>query len=104
MVLLRLVTLAVAQSLDLITFTVMVERRGVVAEANPLVGDLFVAHGLAAVAALKILLVLLIGALVVAAWARGGRGVWMLVGAIPLTLAIAAGIFGGWTNAMAYLG
>ena len=102
--LLRLLTLTVAQSLDLVTFWLMVGRRGVVAESNPLVGSMFTAHGMAAVATLKVLLILLIGALTVAAWARGARGVWALVGAIPLGLAIVAGILGGWTNAMAYLG
>ena len=59
---------------------VMVSRHGSIAEANPLVADTFGALGLPAVAAMKLLLVILIGALTFAASTRGRRGVWPLVG------------------------
>ena len=104
MVLLRLLTLFVAQSLDLVTFWVMVGRRGVGAEANPHVSQLFTEFGLPAVTLAKFLVLIAVAALAVTASARGGRGVWMVVGAVPLAVAIAVGVFGGLTNALAYLG
>jgi hypothetical protein len=103
-VLLRLVTLFVAQSFDLATFSAMVARHGVAAEANPLVGGLFLTLGMPAVAMAKLLLVVLVAALAVAGWARGGRGTWALVGIVPVAIAIAAGLLGGITNTWAYLG
>ena len=100
---LRLATLALAQAIDLATFSVMVARHGAAAEANPLVSDLFVTLGMPAVIIAKAALVLLIGALCIAAAARGGRGVWAMVGGLPLALAIAAGLIGGITNAAVLL-
>ena len=100
---LRLATLALAQAIDLATFSVMVARHGAAAEANPLVSDLFVTLGMPAVIVAKAALVLLIGALCIAAGARGGRGVWAMVGGLPLALAIAAGLIGGITNAAVLL-
>ena len=101
---LRLATLALAQAIDLATFSMMVARHGSAAEANPLVNDLFVTLGMPAVVFAKAALVLLIGALCLAAGARGGRGVWALVGGVPLALAIAAGLIGGITNTAVLLG
>jgi hypothetical protein len=101
---LRLATLALAQAIDLATFSMMVARHGAAAEANPLVSDLFVTLGMPAVIIAKAALVLLIGALCLAAGARGGRGVWALVGGVPLALAIAAGLIGGITNTAVLLG
>ena len=100
---LRLATLALAQAFDLATFIVMVGRHGAGAEANPFVNDLFGAYGMTAVVVAKMALVLLIGALCIAASARGGRGVWSIVGGLPLALAIAAGLIGGITNAATLL-
>jgi hypothetical protein len=100
---LRLATLALAQAFDLATFSVMVARHGPTAEANPIVNDLFVTHGMAAVLVAKIALVVLIGALSVAAWSQGRRGVWSVVGGLPLALAIAGGIIGGITNTATFL-
>jgi hypothetical protein len=101
---LRLATLFLAQALDLVTFSVMVDRHGVIAEANPLVSSLFDSYGMPAVAFLKFALVLLVGALCVASAARGGRGVWAVIGGLPLALGITAGLIGGITNAASYLG
>jgi hypothetical protein len=100
---LRLATLFLAQAFDLATFSVMVSRHGVVAEANPLVSHMFDSYGMPAVVLAKLALVLLIGALCVAGSSRGGRGIWALIGGLPLALGIAAGLIGGITNTAAYL-
>jgi hypothetical protein len=101
---LRIATLALAQAIDLATFAVMVGRRGPMSEANPVVLDLYHQMGMPAVALAKLALVALIAGLVLAAAARDRRGVWAIVGGVPLALAIAAGLIGGITNASTYLG
>jgi len=101
---LRLATLFLAQAFDLATFSVMVARHGAGAEANPLVSDLFVTYGMPAVVVAKLALVLLVGALSVAALAQDRRGLWAVVGGLPLAFAIAAGLIGGITNAANLLG
>lgn len=100
---LRLATLFLAQSVDLATFSVMVARHGPGAEANPLVSDLFHTYGMPAVVVAKLALVVLVGALWLAAAARERRGVWSMIGGLPLALGITAGIIGGITNAAAFL-
>ena len=100
---LRLSTLFLAQAIDLATFSVMVARHGAAAEANPLVNDLFYSYGMPAVVLAKLALVLLVGALCVASTSRGGRGVWAIIGGLPLALAIAAGLIGGITNTATFL-
>ncbi|MFL5674675.1 MAG: hypothetical protein ACJ779_06695 [Chloroflexota bacterium] len=99
----RLATLFLAQAFDLATFIVMVARHGSSAEANPLVSDMFQTFGITAVIVSKLALIVLIGALTVAASSRGSRGVWSMVGGLPLALAIAAGLIGGITNAATLL-
>lgn len=101
---LRLATLALAQGFDLATFSVMVARHGSSAEANRIVSDLFDSYGMPAVIVAKLALVLLVGGLSVAALAQSRRGVWSVIGGLPLALAIAAGIIGGITNAASFLG
>ncbi len=101
---LRLMTLALAQGLDLVTFRIMMSTHGAAAEANPIVSDLFLTHGLTAVVVGKVALVVLIGALSVAGTANGRRGVWAVIGGLPLALAIAAGLIGGITNTASVLG
>jgi hypothetical protein len=100
---LRLATLALAQGFDLATFSVMVARHGAMAEANPIVNNLFDVYGMPAVILGKVALVSLIGALCLMSYARGGTGVWRVVGGLPLALAIAAGLIGGITNAAVLL-
>jgi hypothetical protein len=95
---LRLATLFLAQALDLATFSLMVARHGAVAEANPIVGNMFESSGMFATVLAKVALIVLIGALSVAAWSRGNRGVWSMVGGLPLALAITAGLIGAITN------
>ena len=102
---LRLVTLALAQSFDLVTFMLMTRRLGPTAEANPLVAQVFEDYGLPAVALAKIALVLLVGCLAIAAaQRRGTTRTWAFVGGLPLALAIAVGLIGGITNASTFLG
>jgi hypothetical protein len=101
---LRVATLVLAQSFDLATFGVMVARHGARAEANPIVIELYDSLGMSAVIIAKLALVLLVGALFVAAASRERRGVWSLVGGLPLALAITAGLVGGITNASTLLG
>jgi hypothetical protein len=103
-VFLRIATLALAQAVDLATFAVMIGRRGPLAEANPVVADLYGQMGMPAVVLAKLALVMLVAGLVLAAGARDRRGAWGLVGGVPLALAIAAGLIGGITNASTYLG
>ena len=81
----------------------MVARHGASAEANPLVSDLFDTFGMSVVVIAKLALVVLIGALCIAASSRGNRGIWSMVGGLPLALAIAAGLIGGITNTAALL-
>jgi hypothetical protein len=100
---LRLATLFLAQALDLATFSVMVTRHGAAAEANPLVSDLFDTFGMPAVVFAKLALIVMIGGLCIAASSRGGRGIWSVIGGMPLALAIAAGLIGGITNAAVLL-
>jgi hypothetical protein len=100
---LRLATLFLAQALDLATFSVMVGRHGAAAEANPLVSDLFLAYGMPAVVAAKLALVVLVGALSVAASTQRHGRVWSVVGGLPLAIAIAFGLIGGITNAATFL-
>src|SRR5262245_56460454 len=95
---LRLATLSLAQAFDLATFSAMVARHGSMAEANPLVNNLFDGYGMPAVVLGKVALVVLIGSLSVMATSKGGAGVWRIVGGLPLALAIAAGLIGGITN------
>ena len=82
----------------------MVGRRGPLAEANPVVADLYGKMGMPAVVLAKFALVMLVAGLVLAAAARDRRGAWALVGGIPLALASTAGLIGGITNASTYLG
>ena len=100
---LRLITLVLAQALDLATFWVMIRSVGAAAEANPLVADLFTTLGAPAVVLAKVLLIVLVGSLGVAAATQAGSRTWRVVGGLPLALAIALGLIGGITNASVIL-
>ena len=94
-----LVTMLLAQLLDLGTFIVMVHRVGPQAEVNPVVSMLLDAGGVAEVILAKVALILLVGGVAVAL--RSGRQPGMRRAAgVLLGCAIVAGIFGGWTNAI----
>ena len=100
---LRVMTLFLAQTLDLATFSVMVARHGVGAEANPIVVGVFDSFGMPAVIIVKLVLIALVACLALAASGKGSRRLWAMVGGLPLAVAIAAGLIGGITNAATYL-
>lgn len=99
-----LVTMAIAQLFDLATFVTMVRRFGPGAEANPVVGAVLGTGGVEAVILVKVALVVLVGAvtiMLVSHRERGHRHQGMVRAAkVLLGCAIAAGVFGGWTNAL----
>jgi len=101
---LRLATLVAAQFFDLGTFMTMIAWRGHASEANPVVVGLLGSLGLPALVLVKVALVVLVGSLVVAGLARGGRGAWAVVARLPLAMAITVGMIGGITNAATILG
>jgi hypothetical protein len=97
-----IVTMSVAQLLDLATFDVMVRQLGPDAEGNPLVATLYAAHGLPVVAVAKVALIALVTAVVaVIANPTMRRAQARIVVLVVLALAIAAGVVGGATNAAA---
>jgi hypothetical protein len=100
---LALTTLVVAQTFDFGTFHWMVRQRGMNAELNPIVHDLFETFGMAAVVGVKAALIVLVGALFAAAWSRRHGYLRDLAGGLPIALAIAAGLIGGITNAATIL-
>jgi hypothetical protein len=92
------VTMSVAQLLDLATFDVMVRQLGVRAEANPLVGALFGAYGLRFVAIAKVALLALVTAVVAVLAAMPVRRTRVAMIGIVLAVAIVAGVVGGASN------
>lgn len=99
----RLATLLVAQLFDFATFSIMVTRHGIHAEANPIIAQGFMAFGMPLVFTVKLALVVLIGA-VVAVLERGGQQPARLglSGSVAL-FAVAAGLAGGVSNALVLL-
>jgi hypothetical protein len=95
------VTMSVAQLLDLATFDLMVRQLGIRAEANPLVGALFGAYGLRIVAIAKVALLALVTA-VVAVMVRTPtrRTQAAIIGAV-LAFGIVAGVLGSASNTAA---
>jgi hypothetical protein len=94
-------TMSVAQLLDLATFDVMVRHVGAEAEANPLVAALYAAHGLPIVATAKVVLLALVTSIVaVLATPRARARHWAVIG-IVVGLGIAMGLVGGATNTAA---
>lgn len=95
-----LAVMALAQFLDLATFTVMVTRLGPQAEANPIVAQVLATHGVALLALGKGAVVVLVAATaVVLAEHRASRvNRWIAAGVIAT--AIVVGIIGGWSNSL----
>ncbi|MEO8273750.1 MAG: hypothetical protein ABI620_06765 [Chloroflexota bacterium] len=95
-------TMSVAQLLDLATFAELMRRVGPEAEANPLVATLFGAYGLPVVAIAKVALIALVTAIVAELVVRPpvGRVVAAIVVGI-LATGIVAGLVGGVTNTAA---
>lgn len=94
-------TMTVAQLLDLATFAEMMRRVGPVAEANPLVAAMFDTGGMPAVAIAKVALIAVVAAVV--AWLANraaSRLATTLVGVV-VAAGIVAGLVGGATNTAA---
>jgi hypothetical protein len=101
---LALLTVTVAQILDLGTFVRMVAVRGAGAEANPLVSGLIDGLGIPFVAVAKVaMLSLVVAVLVVLAGTVDRPGHRRLVATVA-SIAVVAGLVGGWTNALALTG
>ncbi|MEA2609895.1 MAG: hypothetical protein QOJ75_2138 [Chloroflexota bacterium] len=97
---LRLATLFAAQFFDFGTFTVMIGRHGIVAEANPIVAQGFLVLGLPLVAMTKLALIVLVGAVVVLLGrADPSRRTSIALSAIVTVVAVGAGLVGGISNA-----
>jgi hypothetical protein len=94
-----LVTMAIAQLFDLATFVTMVRRVGPTAEANPIVATVLGTGGVEAVVLVKVALVVLVGAVTIALVSNRDSGM-RRAAKILVGCAIAAGVFGGWTNAI----
>ncbi len=96
---LRLAALLAAQLFDYATFTLMVERHGIAAEANPIVANGFASFGLPMVAIAKLALVVLVGAVIVLLGRGGPRhpATPRLAGLVAV-LAVGAGLVGGLSN------
>jgi len=96
---LRLAALIAAQLFDYGTFTLMVDRHGIAAEANPLVASGFAVYGLPLVAVSKIALVILVGAVIVLLGRGGpGRAATPRLAGLVAVLAVGAGLIGGLSN------
>jgi hypothetical protein len=94
------VTLTVAQLLDLGTFIRMIDRHGIDAEANPLVSHLMSQHGLEFVAVAKIVaLAVVVAVTVVLAESRPDRPAHPRLARLVVAVAVVVGLLGGWTNA-----
>lgn len=98
----RLATLLAAQLFDFGTFTLMVDRHGIVAEMNPLVAQGFEAFGLPILALSKIALIVLLGSIVIllARDMPSRRPIPGLAASITL-LAVIGGLIGGISNVLA---
>jgi hypothetical protein len=100
---LRLAALLAAQLFDFATFTVMIGRHGIEAEANPLVAQGFVAFGLPLVAASKGALVVLVGSILVIlgrVWSSGLAT--KRIATLVALLAVAGGMIGGVSNVLVH--
>jgi hypothetical protein len=99
----RLATMLTAQLFDFGTFTVMIARRGALAELNPLVAHGFDNYGLPLLAVAKAALVLLLASIVVILGrpAPGRRSGTRLATTVAL-LAVAAGLIGGFSNVLVF--
>jgi hypothetical protein len=95
------VTLTVAQLLDLGTFIRMIDRHGIAVEANPLVSHLVSEFGLPFVAVAKIVALSLVVAVTVVLGEStpDRRGGHPRLARLVVAVAVVVGLLGGWTNA-----
>jgi hypothetical protein len=96
-------TVTVAQLLDLGTFARMIRLNGAAAEANPLVAGVLLSHGLEFALVAKLAALSLIVAVIVVLADRGGRTGHPRLARTVATLAVLAGVLGGLTNALAMI-
>ena len=96
---LAVLTMTLAQVLDLGTFVAMVRRLGLEAELNPVVSGLIGGYGLPMAAIAKVALMAFVVALALVLSRRTGR-VDRVAGGVVLAAAIVAGILGGATNVL----
>ena len=95
---LALITVTLAQLLDLGTFVRMIAIHGPVAEGNPLVAHLLDQMGIPFVAVTKIVVLSLVVAIVAVLWGRDEARRHPRLAAAILGFAIAGGMLGAWTN------
>jgi hypothetical protein len=100
LMLVPLVTMAVAQFFDFGTFVVMVQRHGSGAEANPFVTGLLDELGLPATALAKIALVTLVVAVATLLAHRSSSDLHRRIAGLVVGAAIVAGLIGGGSNAL----
>jgi hypothetical protein len=94
----RLAALFAAQFFDLGTFSLMVDRHGVAAEANPIVAQGFADWGMVLVVVAKIALVVLVGSIVFLLAEHPRRPSSLGIAAVVTVLAVVAGFTGGVSN------
>ena len=94
----RLAALFAAQFFDLGTFTLMVDRHGVAAEANPLIAQGFADWGIVLVVVAKLALVVLVGSIVVLLAEQPTRRSSLGIAAVITVAAVVAGFTGGVSN------
>lgn len=95
-----LLTLSLAQLLDLATFIPMTARHGVSIEANPLVEAIRMDLGLGGVIAVKVALLVLVASTVVIIQRRGPGTAPSGTAGLVVRFGILAGLFGAVTNTM----
>jgi hypothetical protein len=94
----RLAAVFAAQFFDLGTFTLMVDRHGVAAEANPIIAQGFADWGMVLVVVAKLALVVLVGSIVVLLAQHPTRRSSLGIAAVITVAAVVAGFTGGVSN------
>jgi hypothetical protein len=94
----RLAALFAAQFFDLGTFTLMVDRHGVAAEANPIIAQGFADWGMVLVVVAKVALFVLVGSIVVLLAEHPTRRASLGIAAVVTVAAVVAGFTGGVSN------
>ena len=94
----RLAAMFAAQFFDLGTFTLMVDRHGVAAEANPIIAQGFAGWGMVLVVVAKLALVVLVGSIVVLLAQHPTRRSSLGIAAVITVAAVVAGFTGGVSN------
>jgi hypothetical protein len=94
----RLAAVFAAQFFDLGTFTLMVDRHGVAAEANPIIAQGFADWGMVLVVVAKLALVVLVGSIVVLLAGHPTRRSSLGIAAVITVAAVVAGFTGGVSN------